>query len=160
MVSGIGYLVSGGDKAKPIIKGFTDLVAWQEGHKLALMIYNVTKKFPSDEKHGLSNQMRRACVSVTSNIAEGFSRATASDKARFYDMSLGSVTELQNQLLLARDLHYIEASLFEAPANQSVRVLKLTTGLRKAVMSGKGVRPRQPNTRYQILDTEERNDNE
>lgn len=160
MVSGMEYLVSGGDGARPIIKGFTDLIAWQEGHKLALMTYKITKKFPADEKRGLSDQMRRACVSVTSNIAEGFSRSTGADKARFYDMSLGSATELQNQLLLARDLHYIQIAVFEAVADQSVRVLKLATGLRKAVMNGKGVRRSQPNTRYQILDTQERNDNE
>ena len=132
------YLVS--SEVKPIIKGFTDLVAWQEGHRMALMVYKITKSFPADEKRGLSDQMRRACVSITSNIAEGFARSTSADKARFYDMSLGSTTEVQNQLLLARDLHYIDNTVFSTIANQSVQVLKLATGLRKAVVNGKGVR--------------------
>ena len=134
----MAYQVS--SDAKPTIKGFVDLVAWQESYRLSLMTYKITKKFPSDELRGLSDQMRRAAVSITSNIAEGFARSTSADKARFYDMSLGSITELQNQLLLARDLHYLENDAFDTIVKQSVQAKKLTNGLRKAVVSGKGVR--------------------
>jgi four helix bundle protein len=90
------------------IKSFTDLHSWQEGHKLVLAVYELTKKFPEDEKFGLVSQMRRAAVSVTSNIAEGFSRDSYADKKHFYVMSHGSLTELQNQLLIARDVKYIK----------------------------------------------------
>ena len=86
------------------IRRFTDLNAWKEGHKLVLMIYNFTKNFPKEEIFGLVSQMRRCSVSITSNIAEGFSRQSYKEKAQFYAISLGSVTELQNQLLIAKDI--------------------------------------------------------
>lgn len=140
MVSSIKYQVSSMTGAK--IKGFTDLIAWQEGHKLALSVYKITKTFPSDEKFGMIDQMRRAAVSITSNIAEGFSRSTGPDKSRFYDTSLGSTTEIQNQLILSRDLHYIENDTFQKLAEQSVSVHKLIFSLIKAVANGKGVRPK------------------
>ena len=81
------------------IKSFTDLNAWKEGHKLVLMIYGITKQFPKEEIFGLTSQIRRCVVSITLNIAEGFSRQSYKEKVRFYSISLGSITELQNQLL-------------------------------------------------------------
>ncbi|MFH1565125.1 MAG: four helix bundle protein, partial [bacterium] len=86
------------DEQKIKIKSFTGLFAWQEGHKLVLMIYNTTEQFPDKERFGLISQTRRAAVSITSNIAEGFSRKTNKDKVQFYAMAQGSLTELQNQL--------------------------------------------------------------
>ena len=70
------------------IRSFTDLEAWKEGHKLVLLFYNITKKFPSSEKFGLANQIRRAAVSITSNIAEGFSRNGTREKVQFYYIAL------------------------------------------------------------------------
>lgn len=116
---------------KKKIQSFTDLDTWQEAHKLVVGIYKVTKTFPKDEQFGLTNQIRRAAVSVTSNIAEGFSRKTATDRTHFYTMSQGSLTELQNQLLIARDVDYLQNDIFSSHANQSVRVHKLLTGLIK-----------------------------
>lgn len=89
------------------IKQFSDLEAWRESHKLALFIYNVTKEFPKQELFGLTSQMRRAAVSVSSNIAEGFSRSTLKDKANFFTIAKGSLTELESQILLALDLKYL-----------------------------------------------------
>lgn len=89
------------------IRNFTDLVVWQEGHRLALLIYRRTKKFPKVEQFGLVSQMQRAAVSVTSNVAEGFGRRSAKEKRQFYYIASGSLTELQNQVLLSRDLGYI-----------------------------------------------------
>lgn len=86
------------------VKNFTDLKVWQQGHKLVVDIYDVTKLFPRDELFCLTTQIRRAIISFTSNIAEGFSRSTAKDKAHFYSIALGSLTEVQNQLLIAKDL--------------------------------------------------------
>ncbi|MBI2329869.1 four helix bundle protein [Candidatus Daviesbacteria bacterium] len=111
------------------IKSFTDLYAWQEGHKLVLVIYKITKDFPKSESFALVDQMRRCVVSITSNIAEGFSRSGKKEKIQFYFMSLGSVTELQNQLLIARDLVYIKDAEFKTIANQTVTVQKLLNGL-------------------------------
>ena len=113
------------------IRSFTDLAAWQEGHKLVLRVYEITKSFPNDEMFGLVSQMRRAAVSTTSNIAEGFSRSSYQEKARFYSMTLGSLTEIQNQLLIARDVGYLEKQVFDDLAEQSVRVSKITNGLIK-----------------------------
>ena len=114
------------------IKSFTDLNAWKEGHKLVLMIYKITKKFPKDELFGLTSQIRRCAVSITSNIAEGFSRLSYKEKTRFYSISLGSTTELQNQLLIAKDVNYITKEQFQDIAKQSVKVHKITNGLIKS----------------------------
>lgn len=113
------------------IKSFRDLVAWQEGHKLVLMIYKETENFPKKEMFGLIDQMKRAAVSITSNIAEGFSRNSNKEKYQFYNISCGSTTELQNQLLIARDVGYLSQEEFGKIADQTVRVLKLLNGLKK-----------------------------
>lgn len=114
------------------IKSFTDLNAWKEGHSLALDIYRITKTFPPDERHGLIDQMRRCCISITSNIAEGFSRKSKKEKAQFFYTSLGSVTELQNQLLLARDIGYMQKPDFKSLADKTVIASKLINGLIKS----------------------------
>lgn len=117
------------------IKTFTDLNAWQEAHRLVLMIYKATKVFPKGETFGLTNQIRRAAVSITSNIAEGFSRCSSKEKTQFYSTALGSLTEVQNQLLVAKDVKYIDKEEFTLIASQSVRVHKLINGLTKSAMS-------------------------
>lgn len=121
------------DKNK--IKSFTDLHVWQEGHKLVLTIYKITLNFPKAEAYALVDQMRRCVVSMTSNIAEGFSRSGRKEKIQFYYMSLGSLTELQNQLLISKDLSYIDNSMFGSIADQTVVVHKLLNGLIKSIKS-------------------------
>jgi len=110
------------------IQSFTDLLVWQESHKLVLMIYQATKNFPKEELFGLTSQLRRAAVSITSNIAEGFSRQGYKEKLQFYYMALGSLTESQNQLLIAKDLNYLEQIEFNKIAKQSISVHKLLNG--------------------------------
>lgn len=119
------------------IHKFTDLIVWQEGHKLVLMIYKTTKEFPLEEKYGLTNQMRRAVVSFTSNIAEGFSRKSLKEKYQFYSTAKASLTELQNQLIIARDVGYLSKESFNQIAQQSVVVNKLLNGLLKATRQKK-----------------------
>ena len=115
------------------IKKFTDLIAWQKAHKLVLTIYRRTKNFPIDERFNLVQQMRRCAVSITSNIAEGFARKTYKDKIRFYYMSVSSIAELQSQLLIARDLGYLDNTIFLETAHKTVTARKLINGLiRKA----------------------------
>lgn len=80
---------------------------------------------------GLTSQMRRAAVSVSSNIAEGFSRGTAKDKAQFYVVSKGSLTELESQTILAKDLDYIEESTFQELNANFSKTGRLLTGLLK-----------------------------
>ncbi|MFZ2190432.1 MAG: four helix bundle protein, partial [Candidatus Magasanikiibacteriota bacterium] len=86
------------------IKKFTDLNAWKEGHKLVLQIYEITRNFSKEELFILVSQMKRCDVSITSNIAEGFGRQSYKEKIQFYFIALGSVTELQNQLLISKDV--------------------------------------------------------
>ncbi len=113
------------------IQSFTDLYAWQEGHKSVIMLYTVTKNFPKEEMFGLVSQMRRSAVSVTSNIAEGFSRNTIKDKIQFYCIAQGSLTEIQSQLFIARDVGYLNDEDFDKISKQTVIVHKLITGLKK-----------------------------
>lgn len=127
LVFGIWYLVYSMTTRK--IKSFTDLIAWQEGHKLVIMVYKITEKFPKSELFSLTDQMRRSAISITSNIAEGFSRQGKKEKIQFYYMTLGSTTELQNQLLIARDLNYLENEEFSKIAKKTVSVAKLTNSL-------------------------------
>lgn len=115
------------------IRSFTDLDAWKEGHKLVLMTYKITRSFPKEEIFSLVNQMRRCVVSITSNIAEGFSRKSAKEKEQFYAISRGSLTELQNQLLISRDVGYIGNETFQEIANQTVKVQKILSGLTRKV---------------------------
>jgi four helix bundle protein len=117
------------------IKSFTDLNTWKEGHKLVIEIYRVTKNFPKEEVFGLTSQMRRCAVSITSNLAEGFSRRTIKEKQQFYSTSLGSTTELQNQLLIARDIKYLPKNTFQKLAKLSITVHKLTNGLLKSSLN-------------------------
>lgn len=113
------------------IKSFTDLNAWKESHKLVLSIYRVTKKFPKEEQFGLIDQLRRAVVSITSNIAEGFSRNSYKEKVQFYSIALGSLTEVQNQLLIAKDLRYLLEEEFLLLAQETVIINKIINGLIK-----------------------------
>lgn len=113
------------------ITSFTKLDAWKEGHVLVLLIYKESKKFPKEELFGLTSQIRRAGVSITSNIAEGFSRNSWREKMQFYVTARGSLAEVENQLLIARDVQYISSDVFSALANQCVRAGKLLTGLIK-----------------------------
>ena len=115
------------------IKAFTDLNSWRESHKLVLLTYKITNKFPNSEVFALTNQMRRASVSISSNIAEGFSRRGLKEKVQFYAMSLGSVTELQNQFYIAKDIGYIDSDKFRMLFDQSIVVHKLINGLIKGV---------------------------
>lgn len=114
------------------IRSFTDLDAWKEGHKLVLTVYVLTKSFPKEEMFGLISQMRRCAVSITSNIAEGFSRQSYKEKVQFYSMAQGSVTELQNQLLVAKDVGFILKEKFQELALQSIKVHKILNGLIKS----------------------------
>ena len=109
------------------IKDFTDLVAWQEAHKLVLMIYKATKRFPREELYRLTSQICDAAVSITSNLAEGFSRFHYKDKLNFYYNSRGSIAEVINQLIIARDLGYvtfIDYEMVEVQANKTSAILR------------------------------------
>lgn len=114
------------------IKTFRDLDTWQQAYTLGLEIYRVTKHFPKEESFGLTSQMRRAVVSVSSNIAEGFARQGIADKSHFYAMAHGSLTEIQSQLYIARGIEYLNEADFSDIYRQTVITHKLLTGLIKS----------------------------
>ena len=97
-----------------MLKNFKELKVWQKSYQLCLRIYKETKKYPQSEVYGLVSQMRRAALSIPSNIAEGYGRKTIPDYLRFLYMSYGSTCELETQILLSGDLTYLESeSLYE-----------------------------------------------
>ncbi len=92
---------------KKKITSFKDLIVWQKSVYLTKLIYETTSKFPKEETYGLTSQMRRAAVSVSSNIAEGFKRRHRREKVQFYRTSLGSLSEIESQTEIAKMLNYI-----------------------------------------------------
>jgi four helix bundle protein len=88
-------------------KDFGGLKVWEKARQLTLAVYRVTKAFPPAELYGLARQIRRACVSVPSNIAEGCGRNSDAELARFMEMAMGSASEVEYQAFLARDLGYV-----------------------------------------------------
>ena len=112
---------------------FTDVKAWQMGHFLALSVYKVTRAFPKDEQFALTNQLRRAATSIPSNIAEGFNRFSLKEKAHFYSISLSSASEVQSQLILAKDLGYINQDEFVNINSSIITAHKLLTALIKSL---------------------------
>jgi len=117
------------------INSFTDLTTWKKAHALVVCIYKVTEKFPIKEQYGLTNQIRRAAVSITSNIAEGFSRQSKKEKTQFYFTAKGSLTEVQNQLFIAKDVQYITIESFNNLTDNSLEVGRLLTGLIRSAQS-------------------------
>jgi four helix bundle protein len=93
------------DKRLPA-KSFEDLVVWQKAHKLVLEVYRLTQGFPSDERYGLTSQLRRSAVSIPANIAEGFKKKGSGDKKRFLNIAQGSLEETRYYLILSEDLGY------------------------------------------------------
>ena len=112
-------------------KSYTELNAWKEARKLVKSIYTASTDFPHAEQFGLTNQIRRAAVSIPSNIAEGIGRNSAKDTKKFLFIARGSLYEVETQLYLAQDLDYLKntdlAQIFESVSTTR----KLLSGLRK-----------------------------
>lgn len=115
------------------IDNFRKLKAWQRDHELLLAIYRSSQAFPSEERHGLTSQIKRAVLSITSNIAEGFSRQSKPDKTHFYQMALGSCSEVQNQIIAAYDLGFINQNEYEKLDSLSEETHKIINGLIKSI---------------------------
>lgn len=92
------------------MQDFKNLKIWQESHQLALAIYQASKNYPKDELYGLVSQIRRAAVSIPANIAESSMRSSDPDFARFLNISLGSLSELEYLLLLSTELGYLDSA--------------------------------------------------
>lgn len=111
------------------IAKFTDLNTWKEAHKLTLLVYNCTTLFPKSEMFGLISQLKRAVISIESCVAEGFSRYHYKDRLNFYFDARGSVSEVQSQLITAKDLKYLDQTTFKKIIKQSEIVAVILGGL-------------------------------
>ncbi len=111
------------------ITSFKDLYAWQEAAKIVNRIYRITSTFPDTERFGLTSQMRRATVSVTSNIAESFSRRGKKDKIQLLAIALGSLTELQSQIYICHDINQITKPEYDLLDQGIITTHKLINGL-------------------------------
>ncbi|MEF3691903.1 MAG: four helix bundle protein [Candidatus Moraniibacteriota bacterium] len=111
------------------INNFYDLDVWKKSHLLVLEIYGITKDFPKSELYGVISQLQRAASSITANIAEGFARYHFKDKIKFYYNSRGSTAEVQNFLLLAKDLNYIDQNKLSELEEKIIEINKLLNGL-------------------------------
>lgn len=112
-------------------KSFRDLRVWQSAYGVTLDVYKLTKQFPDHEKFGLTSQMTRAAVSVCSNIAEGFGRRSVKEKTQFYIVANGSLIELENQLLIAHGIGYINRDQLGSIADKCATTHKMLTMLQK-----------------------------
>ncbi len=109
------------------MRDFRDLKVWQKAHGLTLAVYQATTAFPKDEVYGLTSQMRRCCASIPANIAEGCGRSGEAELARFMRIAMGSASELEYHLLLARDLNLLGASDHERLTQDVTEVKRMLT---------------------------------
>lgn len=109
------------------MKDFRQLKAWQKAHELVLTLYRITAAFPRAENYGLTTQIRRAAVSIPSNLAEGCGRDGDAELARFCCIARGSASELEYQLLLSRDPKLIQSKDYEQLAQQATEIKRMLT---------------------------------
>jgi four helix bundle protein len=112
-----------------VLRNFKELKVWEKAHRLTLEVYKVTSSFPKDELYGLTSQIRRAAASVPANIAEGCGRESKVELARFLQISLGSASELEYHLLLARDLQILSEATYVPLEAQVTEVKRMLTAL-------------------------------
>ena len=110
-------------------KNYRDLIAWQKAMDLVEMVYSATKDFPKEEVYGLTSQIRRAAVSIPSNIAEGQGRTSDKEFQNFLSIAHGSVREVETQILIAQRIHYITEENAKVILNQAGEVGRMINGL-------------------------------
>lgn len=116
-----------------MLKNYKELKVWQTSYQLCLTIYKTTKKFPQNERYGLLSQMRRASLSIPSNIAEGYGRKTTQDYIKYLYIAYGSTCELETQLLLSGDLGYIDKKKLVTSQNSIGEVERMLKALIKSL---------------------------
>ena len=115
------------------MQDFKGLLVWKRAHDLTLKVYEVTSQFPRDEVYGLTSQIRRSCASIPTNIAEGCGRESSADFARFLQIAMGSASETEYLILLARDLKYLNDDQYVALIDTIVSIKKMLTALLRNV---------------------------
>jgi four helix bundle protein len=117
----------------PAVLNFEKLEVWRKSIALADVIYSTTREFPAEERFGLTNQMRRAAVSISSNLAEGCSRRSKIDFARFVEISTGSAFELASQAHIAANLRWISAETHHEIRDRVLEIVRMLSGLRDSL---------------------------
>jgi len=119
------------------MKDFRQLMVWEKAHQLALTVYKATAKFPKEELYGLTSQIRRASMSIPTNIAEGCGRNTDAEFARFLQIAMGSASETEYELILARDLEFLANDNYESLHNEVEEVKRMLASLLKTICSNR-----------------------
>jgi four helix bundle protein len=119
------------------MRDFRELKVWHKAHGLTLDVYHVTQAFPRDELYSLTNQMRRAAVSIGANIAEGAGKNSRPEFSRFLQIALGSASELEYHLLLSRDLGHLGPEVYQRLSQQVVETKKMLSGFTQYLGLGK-----------------------
>ncbi|WKD86434.1 hypothetical protein KCTC32516_01809 [Polaribacter huanghezhanensis] len=117
------------------IYSFEKLIVWQESKNLIIEIYKITKGFPSNEKFGLISQLRRASVSIASNLAEGTSRKTTKDKAHFTTIAFSSAMEVLNQIIISKELNFVSEKDYILVREKLEKITNMLNGLRKTQLN-------------------------
>jgi four helix bundle protein len=117
-------------------RDFRKLQVWQRGHALTLSVYRATEQFPTEERYGLTSQLRRSSASIPATIAEGCGRGTNRELARYMSISQGSASETDYHLLLARDLGYLESSLAEELVCEAQAIGRMLQSYRTKLKGG------------------------
>ncbi|MBI5147852.1 MAG: four helix bundle protein [Parcubacteria group bacterium] len=117
------------------LKSFKDLKVWQKAADLATLVYKTTEKFPRSELYGITNQMRRAAVSISSNLAEGFKRIYPREKSQFYNIAYSSISELESQVEISKKLGFLSENDYQKLLLAVTEVSKMTDGLIKSLNS-------------------------
>jgi four helix bundle protein len=111
------------------VKDFHELKVWQKAHELTLAIYRITAPFPREELYGLTSQLRRASASIAANLAEGCGRSGDAEFARYCSIAMGSASEVEYHLLLARDLKLLKPGEYEELAPRAIELKRMLTAL-------------------------------
>lgn len=117
------------------MKDFRNLKVWQKSHRLTLETYKITKIFPKEELYGLTSQIRRASVSIPTNLAEGCGRGSDAELSRFVQISMGSACEYEYLLMLSRNLKYINIEIYSVLNNSIIEIKKMLASLIKKLKS-------------------------
>lgn len=115
------------------MKTHKDLDVWKYSIDLVVEVYQLLKKFPDDEKFGIISQMKRCAVSIPSNIAEGAARSSVKEFSNFISIALGSLSELETQLIISYRLSFLNCNKFENVINDLIKIRKMLIGLKKSL---------------------------
>ena len=121
------------ERKENIVRTHRDLDVWKKSIDLVTLIYKYTAEYPKDEIYGLTSQIRRCAVSIPSNIAEGSARTTKKDFSHFLAIALGSVAELETQLIISRNLNYLPEAVLDELMPELISIRRMTLGLRKSI---------------------------